>query len=271
MILSPSRKYISSTSDETRESDPRMQHTTIQGRIRYTSKKQEMLDQRRGGETFTYTIHPDGMRILRAHCCIYENSPRVVRESVTTLDNNWVPRYGFVQITVDAEFVGSSWFRFTDSLAECEGYTVKQGRFSQSMDIEVPPAIFSTHPIQSDAMNGNLYPLEKGPGSITVPLHMMSSFNHRGADGPMLLFRENPLEIHYLGKESVEVEAGKFDALHFRFNSNDDDNYMGTDKHPPYHAWVTADGDFVMLKAHCTGYMQTYYELVEYEKTVDYF
>ena len=139
------------------------------------------------------------------------------------------------------------------------------------MAIDCPPAIFSTHPIQSDAINGNLYPMEQGPGSYTVPLHLMSSFNHRGADGPRLLFREDPLEITFIGEEEVTVEAGTFQAWHFRFNSNDDDNYMGTDKHPPYHAWVSADGDFIMLKAHCTGYMQTYYELVEYEKRVNYF
>ncbi len=247
-----------------------MEHTTIRGRIRYTSKKKESLDHVRGGETFTYTTHVDGSRVLRAHCAIDENEPRVLRDSITTLDEKWIPRYGFVQISVDERFVGSSWFRFTDTLAECEGFTVKQGRISQRMPISCPPAIFSTHPIQSDALNGNLYPMEKGPGSYTVPLHLMSSFNHRGADGPILLFREDPLEITFIGEEEVEVEAGRFNAWHFRFNSNEDDEYMGTDKHPPYHAWVSADGDFVMLKAHCTGYMQTFYELVEYEKRTNY-
>jgi hypothetical protein len=34
---------------------------------------------------------------------------------------------------------------------------------------------------------------------------------------------------------------------------------------------VTADGDYVMLKAYCTGYMQTFYELVEYEKGKNFF
>jgi hypothetical protein len=46
---------------------------------------------------------------------------------------------------------------------------------------------------------------------------------------------------------------------------------MGTDAHPPYNLWVTADGDYVMLKAHVTGYMQTFYELTEYEKRKNFF
>ena len=244
-----------------------MEHTTISGRIRYTSRKPEKLGQVRGGETFIYTIHPDGTRVLRAHCAIDENSPRVLRESVTTLDSNWIPRFGFVQLTVNEAFAGSAWFRFTDTLAECEGFTVKDGRISQRMPLPCPPSIFSTHPIQADAMNGNLYPIETGPGSITVPLQLMSSFNHRGADGPMLKRRPDPFMITFVGEETVTVEAGTFEAYRFRFNSNEDDHDMGTDRHPPYHAWVTADGNFVMLKAECTGYMQTHYELVDYHES----
>ena len=38
-----------------------------------------------------------------------------------------------------------------------------------------------------------------------------------------------------------------------------------------YHTWVTADGDYIMLKAYCTGYMQTYYELIELERGRGYF
>ena len=77
--------------------------------------------------------------------------------------------------------------------------------------------------------------------------------------------------MNYYGEEEVTVEAGTFKAHHFSYGTNKDDDYMGTDIHPPYHTWVTADGDYVLLKAHCTGYMQTYYELVEYEKKKNFF
>ena len=247
-----------------------MEHETIRGRIRYTSKKPELLDQDRGGETFIYTKHLDGSRTLRAHCSIDENPPRVLRDSITTVDADWNPTYGLVQITVDEEFVGASWYRFTEGLAECEGYTVKEGRISQRFELPSRPGFFGTHPIQADAMHTHVYPLSKGPGEHEVPFYLMCSFHHRGADGPILLKKQG-LVMCFLGEETVTVGAGTFDALHFRYGTNENDDYMGTDIHPPYHTWVTADGDHVLLKAYCTGYMQTYYELVEYEKRTNFF
>ena len=247
-----------------------MEHETIRGRIAYTSKKPEIMDQPRGGETFIYTKHLDGSRTLRAHCAIDENSPRVLRDSITALDANWRPLRGLVEITVDEEFVGSAWYRFSENEAECEGYTVNEGRISQRMKYSERPAIFGTHPIQSDAMHTSCYDLSKGPGDQTTGFFLMCSFHHRGADGPMLMRRDG-LFISFLGEEKVTVGAGTFDAYHFRIGRSTDDDYMGTDIHPPYHTWTTADGDYVLLKAHCTGYMQTYYELVEYEKQKNFF
>ncbi|MDG2242264.1 MAG: hypothetical protein P8L66_02095 [Rhodospirillaceae bacterium] len=247
-----------------------MEHCTIRGRIRYTSKKKEIMDKVRGGETFVYTTHVDGSRSLRTHCSIDEDSPRTLRDTVTNVDKDWTPTYGFVQIHVDDAFVGSSWFRFTKTMAECEGYTTKEGRISQRLELAERPAIFGTHPIQADAMHTNVYPLEQGPGTYTSPLYLMCSFHHRGADGPILMHKRG-LTVNYFGEEDVTVEAGTFKAHHFSIGTNTDDDYMGTDKHPPYHTWVTADGDYVLLKAHCTGYMQTYYELTEYEKHKNFF
>jgi hypothetical protein len=247
-----------------------MEHETIRGRIRYTSKKKEKMDQERGGETFIYTKHLDGNRTLRAHCSIDEGSPLTLRDSVTTMNKNWNPIFGLVQITVDEALVGASWYRFGDNFAECEGHTVKEGRISQRFELEHAAPFFGTHPIQADAMHTHVYDLSKGPGQQTVPFHLMCSLHHRGADGPILLRKEG-LVMCFLGEEKVTVEAGTFDALHFRYGTNENDDYMGTDIHPPYHTWVTSDGDYVLLKAHCTGYMQTFYELTEYEKRTNFF
>ena len=175
-----------------------------------------------------------------------------------------------MQISTDDEFIGSTWYRFTENKAECEGYTIREGRISQTLDLDSKPTFFGTHPIQADAMHTHLYPISKGPGTHTNNLHLMCSFHHRGADGPILLHKEG-LQMRYYGEETVEVEAGKFNAYHFSYGTNTDDEYMGTDIHPPYHTWVTNDGDYVLLKAYCTGYMQTFYELVEYEKRKNFF
>jgi len=247
-----------------------MQHETIRGRLLYTSKKPEILDRPRGGETFIITKHVDRRRTLRAHCAIDENPPRVLRDSVTNLDADWRPLGGFVQITVDEAFVGSAWYRIADRLAECEGYTAAEGRISQRLELERPAAFFGTHPIQADAWHTQCYDLSRGPGVQTIPSYLMCSLHHRGADGPTLIEKRD-IVFAFLGTETVTVKAGRFDALHFRIGDNIDDSYMGTDRHPPYHLWVTADGDYILLKAYCTGYMQTFYELVEYERRSNFF
>ena len=248
-----------------------MQHMTIRGRLRYTSKKKERLDQLRGGETYVITVHPDGRRTLRAHCAIDEDSPRVLRDSVTTLNPDWSPREAFVQITVDEQPIGSAWYRFTGDSAECEGWTEREGRISHSFRTQRAPAFFGTHPIQADGWHLHAYDLAQGPGERWSGETFMCSVHHRGADGPTLIRRPQGSLQAFIGPERVTVAAGTFDALHFRFGASTDDAYMGTDRHPPYHLWVTADGDYVLLKAYCTGYMQTYYELVEYEKRTGFF
>ena len=248
-----------------------MQHETIRGRILYTSKKKEILDKVRGGETWIITKHVDGRRTLRAHCSIDESSPRVLRDSITNMDANWQPREAFVQITVDEAFVGSAWYRFTDTTAEAEGYTTREGRFSHKFDVDGPIGYFGTHPIQADAMHLHNYDLSKGPGAQQTPPSFMCSVHHRGADGPELIRRPAGSTLNFVGKEKITVKAGTFDSLHFRFGTNADDAYMGSDIHPPYHLWCSDDGDYIMLKAYCTGYMQTYYELTELERRENFF
>jgi hypothetical protein len=247
-----------------------MEHETIRGRLLYTSKKPGIYDKVRGGETYIITQHADGRRTLRAHCAIDENPPRVLRDSITSLDADWHPTDAFVRITVDEAFAGSAWYRFTDKIAECEGYTAREGRISQRFELQKPVPFLGTHPIQADAWHTRCYDLTKGPGEQIVSGYFMCSLHHRGADGPML-FQQRDLVLAFLGEETVEVAAGRFQALHFRIGENTDDDYMPADRHPPYHAWVTADGAYIMLKAHCTGYMQTYYELVEYERRANFF
>ncbi len=248
-----------------------MEHYTIRGRIRYTSKKTEKLDQDRGTESWIITVHPDGRRTLRAHCAIDENPPRVLRDCTLTVGPDWGPREAFVQISVDEAFVGSAWYRFTARSAEAEGWTAREGRFSHRFDLEQPAGYFVTHPIQADAWHFGKFDLGRGPGTQRI-LHKFScSPHHRGADGPTLIHVPAGGDLVFVGRERVTVAAGTFDALHFRIGANTDDAYLGTELHPPYHLWVTDDGDYVVLKAYVTGYMQTFYELTQYERRAGYF
>lgn len=241
-----------------------MQHRTIRGRISYISRKPESRDQVRGGERFTYTVHGDGTRILRTHCAIQEPAPTILRDTVTNLDANWMPTGGFVQITVDDKLEGWTWYSFSEREAVCEGQTRAQGRISKRLQLESPPAFLVSHPLQSDGMLTHAFDLSKGPGVQKTSGFLSCSLHHRGADGPSL-FAKSEMTLRFLGSEEVTVEAGTFDALHFQIGATVEDTVEETSHHPTYHMWVTADGNYVMLKAEVGGYIRSYYELAEYD------
>jgi hypothetical protein len=203
-------------------------HRTVRGTIRYTSKKPDRMDQERGREYFTINVHSDGKRTCIAHCEI-DDRPSVMRDITYSLDEDWYPMDCFVRIAVNDRFMGSGWFRFGPDYAECETYTHMR-LFDRS---------------------------KAGQGVQSIDEMLLSSPDHRGATGPML-FRIG-FGVEYVGEENIDVEAGNFDALHFRFVSS-----PGLpEAHPPYDIWCTNDGDFMFLRGDIGGYMQTFYELVE--------
>ncbi|MDH3511544.1 MAG: hypothetical protein OER85_11890 [Gammaproteobacteria bacterium] len=232
-------------------------HRTVRGTIRYTSKKPDRMDQERGREYFTINVHSDGKRTCIAHCEI-DDRPSVMRDITYSLDEDWYPMDCFVRIAVNDRFMGSGWFRFGPDYAECETYTALDGRVTQRMQTNGRLMTFQNHAIVCDSWHMRLFDLSKaGKGVQSIDEMLLSSPDHRGATGPML-FRIG-FGVEYVGEENIDVEAGNFDALHFRFVSS-----PGLpEAHPPYDIWCTNDGDFIFLRGDIGGYMQTFYELVE--------
>jgi hypothetical protein len=232
-------------------------HRTIRGTIRYTSKKPDRMDEERGREYFTINVHSDGKRTCIAHCEI-DDRPSVMRDITYSLDEDWYPMDCFVRIAVNDRFMGSGWFRFADGYAECETYTALDGRVTQRMETNGRLVTFQNHAIVCDSWHMRLFDRSKaGEGVQSIDEMLLSSPDHRGATGPML-FRIG-FGVEYVGEETIDVEAGNFDALHFRFVSS-----PGLpEAHPPYDIWCTNDGDFIFLRGDIGGYMQTFYELVE--------
>jgi hypothetical protein len=243
-------------------------HRRIRAKIHYTSDKPERKGQERGREYFTITVHADGRRTLRAYTEI-DDAPNVMRDVTLSLGADWRPTDCFVRLSVGDQMMGSSWFQFTDTEAICEGYTVNEGRISQRMPLKQPLAAFGTHPIAADAWLTNIVDTSKGPCNGFYPNVLMCSLDHRGATGPFLMKHPIGVKLAFIGRERITVQAGTFDALHYRYSENTDD---GSDtrnepgKHPPYDLWCTADDDRVFLLAYVTGYMATRYELTEYER-----
>lgn len=230
-------------------------HTVRTGRLRYTSNKPDRHGEERGRERWTMVRHADGRRSLLAHSEI-DDRPSVLRFVQVNLRPDFCPADAFVRITVDDEFHGSGWFRFTAETAECETLTAPDGRVSQRLDIAGGTRFFGGHAIQNDGWATQM--VDRGrPGEIQTVKAVLSSPDHRGATGPMLCTVD--ANMVFDGEEEVSVAAGVFPAWHFRFVT-----VTGmAGEHPDYDVWTSTDGDFVVLKAQVAGYMQTYYELVE--------
>ena len=229
---------------------------SITGTLQYTSNQPHRLGAERGRESFRLDIHGDGSRVLAAHCEI-DDAPPVVRDVNLRLDSDLRPRECFVRIAVDGQFRGSGWFAFYDHEAHCEANTTIEGRVSQRYALQEPLLAFGNHAIINDGQAMVLYDLSKGPGRQKFFM-LLSSPDHRGATGPMLYPVE--LTIEYVGEEEIDVIAGRFKARHFRFVD------VGMpEEHPEYDLWVSADDDYILLRAVVTGYMQTQYELSTYQ------
>jgi hypothetical protein len=238
-----------------------MPHTTLRGTITYTSAKPERLGQVRGREHFNVTHQADGVRVVHAHCEI-DDAPNVIRDVVLALDAQWYPIDCSVRLTVGDAYEGTGLITFGAHqgrhFAECHTVNRRDGRVAQRMELDERVRWLGAHPICGDALGLACYDLAQGPGRQFFPQMMLTSPDHRGATGPMM-FRLG-FGLEYVGAETVEVAAGRFDALHFRYV---DTAGQLPEEHPVYDVWCTADGDYIFLKGAVGGYMQTRYELTE--------
>ncbi len=237
-----------------------MRHRTVRGRIRYTSKKPELLDRERGREWFAFTHHGDGTTTLRAQCEIEEPEPTVLRDVIYSLDASGRPLDLHVRLTVGDAFMGSGWLRHGDGYVECESHGPSIGRLSQRVDYDGAIDGFGTHPIVGDGYLTRCMDVSKGPHRRTLRVFLPSP-DHRGATPPIIA--EVKIDLEYRGDERVTVAAGSFDCRRFAFI---DDGAMGGTQHPIYEMWVTADDDAIFVQGGVGGYMQTCYELVELQR-----
>lgn len=230
-------------------------HKTLRGKILYTSKKPDRMDQERGREYFQITLHKDGTRTILV-CREIDDAPSVMANICMTVGADWHPKDCSVRLDVGDTFMGSGWFNFGDTFVECEASTKLEGRISQRMDLGSRCHAFQNHAIACDSWHMNFYDMEKGGVQLLNDM-ILSSPDHRGATGPMMF--KVDMGVQFVGREEVAVGAGTFKALHFQMVST-----PGLpQEHPPYDVWCTDDGHFTLLKAGVGGYMQTHYELVE--------
>ncbi|WP_241659574.1 hypothetical protein [Sphingomonas glacialis] len=241
-------------------------HRSIRGKIRYTSKKPDMLDQERGREWFAFTHHGDGSVVIRAHCEIDEPAPTVLRDVIYAIGPDGKPQNLHVHLMVGDTFMGSGWFNATHSdtggTIECESFGPSIGRLSQTVTFDRAIDGMGTHPIVSDGFMTRCIDLSKGPHRRAIRAYLPSP-DHRGATPPMIA--EVVIDMEYIGEETVTVAAGTFACRHYRY-IDASEHGMGGVTHPTYEMWVTADEDSIFVQGGVGGYMQTWYELVELDR-----
>ncbi len=192
-----------------------MTHRTIRGRINYISDEEG----ENGREWFTMTVDPDGSRVIRCQCEM--DNYRLQRDVVFAVDADWQPRDCSVRVSIDHELVGSGWFRFTDTFAECETLTTQHGRVSQRWPLERPCPVFISHAVTCDVWQIALFDRQSGDKIQRIEGRLSSSTLPNGGSGPMLsagfsgTAGPGVVDLEYLETKSVTVPAGKFEADHF--------------------------------------------------------
>jgi hypothetical protein len=226
---------------------------TRRGRISYQSLEPDRLGVEHGRERFHMTFQADGKRTLSA-ICESDNPPFVLRHVTMTYGADGRPTEAFVRIDLAGKYMGSGWFDLRERYATLEGRKAQGGRLSNRIDLDEPLAFIGCDPIVSDAWHMANYDLSAGPGRQHTN-GLLSSADAAGTTGPMLWALRTGM--HFVGPETIEVAAGRFDALHFQIV---DTAGQMEEEHPPYDIWTTADGDYIALRSEGS---RKRYELVE--------
>lgn len=201
---------------------------------------------KRGQEPCTVTVHSDGQRTIRARSEIFDTE--IVRDVTYTVGADFRPIDCFIRVRQWDEVIGSTWFRFDGTMAECEGFTANEGRISQRFDFDKPPESFITHAVSTDVWHCTNIEKDAGLGrQLIAPIPSCSPLAN-GASGPMLGLW--PMTAEYIGNEAIEVPAGRFESEHVRYVELDGSLWL--------EMWCTNDPDRVMLKMFYPVYESSY-------------
>ncbi|GAB4178429.1 MAG: hypothetical protein OHK0024_16480 [Thalassobaculales bacterium] len=207
----------------------------------------------RGRETCRVSVHGDGQRTARTVSEIFDTE--ILRDVTLTVDRAFRPIEAFVRTRQHDRLLGSGWFRFEGTMAEAECWSPSEGRSSQRLALASPAKSFLSHAVTLDVWHaaGISHDAAAGVQGLS-PLPTCSPL-HNGATAPRLGLW--PLSAAFVGIETVETPAGRFEALHERLYEADGTAFLET--------WCSADEDRVMLRMHYPVY-DTMYVLAKLER-----
>lgn len=203
-----------------------------------------------GREWFDLLPLPDG-HLLRALCVM--DAEALVRDVSLRLDSTWRPCDGWSRVVRHGQGDDALWFRCGDDTVVVESRLAGEDR--QAAGLTVPGGLpyLGLHPLQGDA----LIAMARGraaPGEFRPITAMTNSISPNGDADPGA--RTLTIEAAFIGRVSLEVAAGPFQADHFQLRWQAD--------WPVADLWVRAD-DCLFLRL-VWPLAAGAYELVSYEE-----
>jgi len=175
------------------------------GTYRYADLKSGAV---RGEERWQFFAHPDGSRtLLMWHDLAARNAQFSV---ILRADERLRPIEAFVNYWNGGAFKGSALFRVDGNRLTADA----RGPSGLRTDVVAVPESFSigTHPVAGDGWHTwSTSPTAKG-----VQQSMLYAVEASADTTKAVLGTLTPLTIEYLGEETVDVPAGRFQALHVR-------------------------------------------------------
>ena len=229
-----------------------MKHRKISGRIDYITDNVGV----EGQEWFTPTVPTDGRRTMRAYVEMHDD--HLIRDVTFSVDEKWKPLDCFVRLTIHDRFQGSAWFRFTDTMVECETFTVDAGRISQTWPVKGHIPMFVSHATACDAWGNALFDKSRKGETQTIYPRLASSPLGNGGSGPLIgpsttvTPIASTLNLDYVGEEDLTVPAGTFKCDRIILNKG---------LIPRFEIWTTGP-DYIPVQLRYDRLKQ-YYKLAE--------
>jgi hypothetical protein len=207
----------------------------ISGKISYCLNPPGKPETEFGREVFSMSVQANGLRTLRVLCEFDDIG--LTRDVTYTVDADWHPVEAYVRIAEEDRALGSGWFRFTDTYAEGEGFTVSEGRFHQRISLDRPLNAFGSHPICSDIWKLARLPKAKVGETVILDNAVNTSPLASGESGPIMAMRSYPYV--YKGEETIEVRSGTNTCQRWDWPVRDGKTLC---------MWTTAGEDFLPIR-----------------------
>jgi hypothetical protein len=200
-----------------------------------------------GRERFESVPHAGG-RTLRAFCEL--DDAGLTRDVTYALDANSRPLDAFVRVVEHGTVTGTTLFVVESDGIRCDGVTAEHGRVSQRQPLDAPLAYLGLHPLVGDGLIATCRGTDRR-GEFVGIRGVTNSFAPNGERG--LLAMPITIDVAYVGPETIDVPAGRFDAERYALRWQP--------QWPPADLWVAgADALFLRLT---WSLLDVRYDLVE--------